>query len=117
MLILIIILILVFGLGGGYYGHTRWGPGGGAGIGLGTILFDFTQNRGPMADYSGCRSCNTRGVFPAPSSCYRFLGFWTFSLVETLKPCSYADRPVTLGGLLERETERRCALLPGARDL
>jgi hypothetical protein len=27
------------------------------------------------------------------------------------------DARVTLGGLLERETERRCALLPGARDL
>ena len=30
-----------------------------------------------MADYSGCRSCNTRGVFPAPSSFHRFLGVWS----------------------------------------
>src|SRR6266568_776567 len=30
-----------------------------------------------MADYSGCRSRNTRGVFPAPSSCHRFLGVWS----------------------------------------
>jgi len=32
---------------------------------------DRAQNRGPMVDYSDCRSCNTRGVFPAPSSFHR----------------------------------------------
>src|SRR5437870_3512133 len=30
-----------------------------------------------MVDYSGCRSCNTRGVFPAPSSSHRFFGVWS----------------------------------------
>ena len=36
---------------------------------------------------------------------------------KTALICRPTDRPVTLGGLLERETERRCALLPGAHDL
>jgi hypothetical protein len=32
---------------------------------------------------------------------------------------TFRSKPVTLalGSLLERETERRCALFPGARDL
>jgi excisionase family DNA binding protein len=30
-----------------------------------------------MADYSGRRSCDTRGVFPAPSSFHRFFGVWS----------------------------------------
>jgi hypothetical protein len=34
-----------------------------------------TQNRGLMVDYSGCRSCNTRGVFPAASSCHHVADF------------------------------------------
>jgi len=42
-----------------------------------TLSGVYAQNRGPMADYSGCRSRNTRGVFPAPSSCHRFLGVWS----------------------------------------
>jgi hypothetical protein len=32
---------------------------------------DYTQNRGLMVDYSGCRSRSTRGVFPAPSSSHQ----------------------------------------------
>ena len=32
---------------------------------------------GLMAGYSGCRSCNTRGVFPAPSSRHQLFGVWS----------------------------------------
>src|ERR1022692_324641 len=35
--------------------------------------------------------------------------------IETTLICK--SKPVSLGGLLERETDRRCALLPSARDL
>lgn len=58
-----------------------------------------------MVDYSGCRSRNTRRVFPAPSSSHQFFGIWSTPGTHFLGGTLYYPMKVLITGVI---TSLRC---------